>query len=44
MLDLNSVERCKGSVELSDFTSKVSQQDWRFISMWQLFDSMQTLS
>jgi len=26
------VERCKGSVEFSDFTSKVSQQDRRFIS------------
>ena len=26
------VERCKGSVELSDFTSKASQQDSRFIS------------
>ena len=26
------VERCRGSVELSDFTSKASQQDWRFIS------------
>jgi len=39
----NYVERCKGSVELSDFTSKASQQDWRFISTWQLFDAMQTL-
>jgi len=40
---VNVLERCKGSVELLDFMSKVSQQDWRFISTWQLFDSMQTL-
>ena len=32
LMAASSVERCKGSVELSDFTSKASQQDWRFIS------------
>ena len=26
-----------------EFMSKASQQDWRFISMWQLFDFIQTL-
>ena len=40
------MEQCKSHEEL--FKAKglykdTSQQDWRFIYTWQLFDSMQTL-